>query len=189
MNGCQTSGALDNSSLGSTYIAACLDHSGHIVAGERPVVAIIAADRKQAKVILSYVLGFLRSIPLLAETIEDVTMETIVLSNNVQIEIHTASIGSPRGRTFLAVLADEIAFWATGDASNPDVEVINAVRPGLSTIPYSLLLIASSPYARHGVLYSNYARYFGREDAPVCPPSAPVRQIGRVEEERVSGSS
>jgi hypothetical protein len=82
--------------------------------------------------------------------------------------VHTASIGAPRGRTFLAVLCDETAFWSVeGDSANPDVEVINAVRPGLSTIPYSLLLIASSPYAKRGVLYQNYAKYFGKDDAPV----------------------
>jgi hypothetical protein len=54
-----------------------------------------------------------------------------------------------------------------GDSANPDVEVINAVRPGLSTIPYSLLLIASSPYVKRGILYTNYAKYFGKDDAPV----------------------
>jgi hypothetical protein len=81
--------------------------------------------------------------------------------------VHTASIGAPRGRTFLAVLCDETAFWPMGDSANPDVEVINAVRPGLSTIPYSLLLIASSPYAKRGILYTNYAKYFGKDDAPV----------------------
>ena len=47
------------------------------------------------------------------------------------------------------------------------MEVINAVRPGLSTIPYSLLLIASSPYAKRGIFYANYAKYFGKDDAPV----------------------
>jgi hypothetical protein len=45
--------------------------------------------------------------------------------------------------------------------------VITAVRPGLSTIPYSLLLIASSPYAKRGILYSNFAKYYGKDDAPV----------------------
>ena len=55
-------------------------------------------------------------------------------------------------------MADEAAFWSANlDSSSPDVEVITAVRPGLSTIPYSLLLIASSPYAKRGVLYSNFA--------------------------------
>ena len=89
------------------------------------------------------------------------------LANGVVVEVHTASIGAPRGRTFLAVLCDELAFWVTGEGANPDVEVLNAVRPGLSTIPYSLLLIASSPYAKRGVLYQNYAKYFGKDDAPV----------------------
>ena len=89
------------------------------------------------------------------------------MANGVVVEVHTASIGAPRGRTFLAVLCDELAFWVTGEGANPDVEVLNAVRPGLSTIPYSLLLIASSPYAKRGVLYQNYAKYFGKDDAPV----------------------
>ena len=136
----------------AAYLAAVVDHTPYIVPGETPVVAIIAKDRQQAKVILGYIRGFLRSIPLFAELIEDELAETIRLSNGVVIEVHTASIGAPRGRTFLAVLADEIAFWPTdGDSANVDAEVINAVRPGLSTIPYSLLLIASSALrqARH----------------------------------------
>jgi hypothetical protein len=41
------------------------------------------------------------------------------------------------------------------------------VRSGLSTIPYSLLLIASSTYAKRGVLYTNYTKYSGKDDAPV----------------------
>jgi hypothetical protein len=152
----------------AAYLAAVVDHTPYIVPGETPVVAIIAKDRTQARVILNYIRGFLRSIPLFAELIEDELAETIRLSNGVVVEVHTASIGAPRGRTFLAVLCDETAFWSVeGDSANPDVEVINAVRPGLSTIPYSLLLIASSPYAKRGVLYANYAKYFGKDDAPV----------------------
>ena len=151
----------------ATYLACVIDHRDHIVPGETPVVAIIAKDRTQARVILSYIVGFMREVPLFAELIEDELAETIRLSNGVVVEVHTASIGAPRGRTFLAVLCDETAFWPMGDSANPDVEVINAVRPGLSTIPYSLLLIASSPYAKRGVLYANYAKYFGKDDAPV----------------------
>jgi hypothetical protein len=152
----------------ATYLACVLDHRDYIVPGETPVVAIIAKDRTQARVILGYIAGFIRSIALFAELIEDELAETIRLSNGVVIEVHTASIGAPRGRTFLAVLCDETAFWPTdGDSANVDTEVINAVRPGLSTIPYSLLLIASSPYAKRGILYANYAKYFGKEDASV----------------------
>lgn len=38
-------------------------------------------------------------------------------------------------------------------SANPDVELLAAVRPGLSSIPGSMLLIASSPYAKRGALY------------------------------------
>ncbi len=151
----------------ASYIAAIPDHGPYLVPGETAVVAVLAADRNQAKVALGYIVGFLREIPLFADMIVDELAETVRLNNRVTIEVHTASIASPRGRTFLAVLADEIAFWPTGDSQNPDVEVINAVRPGLSTIPYSLLLVASSPYVKKGVLYQNYAKYFGKDDAPV----------------------
>ena len=151
----------------AAYLACIPDHTAHVVPGENPVVAIIAADRKQARVIKGYIVGFLQRSPLLAPLIEDDLAETVRLTNGVLIEIHTGSIGAPRGRTFLAVLCDETAFWPMGDSANPDVEVINAVRPGLSTIPYSLLLVASSPYAKRGVLYSNYAKYFGKDTAPV----------------------
>jgi hypothetical protein len=151
----------------AVYLSACVDHKPYLTPGERAVVAVIAKDRQQAKVILGYIVGFLREIPLFAGLIEAEQAESVHLRNSVSVEIHTASLGAPRGRTFLAVLADESAFWTTGDGANPDVEVITAVRPGLSTIPYSLLLIASSPYAKRGVLYTNYAKYFGKDDAPV----------------------
>ena len=151
----------------ATYLGCILDHAPYLVAGEQAVIAIIAADRRQVKVILNYIVGTMRGSPYLSDMIEDELAESVRLTNGVLIEIHTASIGAPRGRTFLAVLADESAFWPVGDSANPDVEVINAVRPGLSTIPYSLLLIASSPYAKRGVLYTNYAKYFGKDGAPV----------------------
>ena len=130
----------------ATYVACVVDHRDYIAPGGTPVVAVIARDRTQAKLILNYIAGFPRSNRLFADLIEDELAESIRLSNGVVIEVHTASIGAPRGRTFLAVLRDETAFWSVeGDSANPDVEVINAVRPGLPTIPYSLLPIASSP--------------------------------------------
>jgi hypothetical protein len=154
-------------SLIAVYLACCIDHRPHIVPGETPVIAVIAKDRQQAKIILNYIAGFIREIPVFNAMLEDETAETLRLSNRVGIEVHTSSIGAPRGRTFLAVLCDESAFWPVGDSANPDIEVINAVRPGLVSIPHSLLLIASSPYAKKGLLYTNYAKYFGNVSAPV----------------------
>ena len=48
------------------------------------------------------------------------------------------------------------------DAANPDEEIINALRPAMATIPGSMLLCASSPYARRGALWKAYRRHWGQ---------------------------
>ena len=94
--------------------------------------------------------------------------ETIVLENRVHIEITTASFRATRGYSYAAVLADEVAFWRTDEASaNPDIEILGALRPGLASIPGFMLLIAGSPYAKRGALYDAFRRHFGRDDARV----------------------
>ena len=154
--------------LVAVFVAVAADHGKLLAPGETPIIAIIAADRKQARVIFGYIRGLLHGVPMLTALIEEELAETIRLKNGVSIEIHTAAIASPRGRTFLAVLADECAFWPTDTAgANPDKEVIVAVRPGLATLPDSMLLVASSPYARRGYLYETFSRYFAKDDAPV----------------------
>jgi hypothetical protein len=149
----------------AVYLACFRDYSEYLAPGETPIVAIIAADRKQARVILRYIVGLLRNIKLLAPLIDMEYADSVRLTNGVTIEVHTGSIASPRGRPFIAVLADEIAFWSAEGTANPDTEVISAVRPGLLSIPGSMLLLASSPYSKRGVLWETYRHYFGRDDA------------------------
>ena len=61
-------------------------------------------------------------------------------------QIGTASFRTTRGYSFAAVLCDEIAFWRQDETSaNPDVEILRALRPGMASIPGSVLLMASSP--------------------------------------------
>ena len=47
-------------------------------------------------------------------------------------------------------------------ARNPDAEILAAIRPAMASVPGSMLLCASSPYARKGVLWSAYRRHFGK---------------------------
>lgn len=144
------------------------DYSPCLSAGETATLAIIASDRRQGRVLLKYISGLFKYIPVLSEHIAREDAETLELNNGVVIEIHTGRIASPRGRTFIAVLCDEIAFWPTDDsAAYQDAEVIAAVRPGLASIPGSMLLIASSPYSRRGVLWDAYRKHYGRDDSKV----------------------
>jgi hypothetical protein len=111
--------------------------------------------------------GFL-GVPLLAGLIERETAEVIELSNQVSIEIQTASFRTVRGRTVVASLNDETAFWRTDDGgANPDSEIYAALRPAMATIPNAMLLSGSSPYARRGVLFEDFRKFYGNNEAPV----------------------
>lgn len=152
----------------ATYLATFRDYAPHLAPGEMATVAVIASDRKQARSIFRFIQGLLKAVPSLAALVAEETAEAITLTNNVQIEISTASFRSARGYTFAAVLADEIAFWRSDETSaNPDVEILRAVRPGMASIPGSVLLLASSPYAKRGSLYQTYRRHYGKDDARV----------------------
>jgi hypothetical protein len=152
----------------ATYLATIVDYGPHLAAGEVATVAILAADRTQARSIFRFVVGFLQASPLLEQLIMNRDAETIELRNRVVIEITTASFRAARGYSYAAVLADEVAFWRSDESSaNPDVEILRALRPGLASIPGAMLLIASSPYAKRGELYAAFRRHYGRDGARV----------------------
>lgn len=148
------------------WLAAFVDYRPYLDAGERGVVQILAADRDQAKIILRYVKAFFK-LPMLARLVERDSQFGLELSNSVAIEVTTASFRSVRGRTTVAALADEIAYW-NDEGANPDAEVIKAIRPSMATVAeHSMLILASSPYARKGVLYEQWKKYWGKDDPRV----------------------
>jgi hypothetical protein len=130
----------------AAYLACFYNWSPYLTGGERATIMVIAADRRQASIIFRYLKAFL-GVPLLSGMIERETADTIDLSNGVTVEIQTASFRTIRGRTVVAALADELAFWMQDDGSaNPDVEILAALKPAMATVPRALLLKASSPY-------------------------------------------
>jgi hypothetical protein len=151
----------------ATFLAAFFDYTPHLAPGEVATVGIIAADRKQARTIFRYCIGMLRACAWLSGMVEDETAETITLDNRVVIEIATANFRVTRGYTYAAVLADETAYWRDDESKNPDTEIFRALRPGLASIPTAILLNASSPYRKAGVLYTTYRRHFGKDGARV----------------------
>jgi hypothetical protein len=162
--------------LCAVYLSAFYNWRPHLVAGERAVVMVIAADRRQAGVILRYIKAFL-AIPPLAGMIERETAVELELNNSVTIAIETASYKTVRGRTCVAVLADELAYWADENSANPDSEILAALRPSMITIPAARMLKASSPYARRGALWDDHKRFFGRDDATTLVWQADTRTM------------
>ena len=162
--------------LVAVFLACFKDWSPYLGIGERGTITVIAADRKQARTIMRYVKGLLQLVPMLRKLVEAERLEGIDLSNRITIEVHTCSFRTVRGYTILAALCDEMAFWLGEDSSNPDAEVIAALRPAMATVPNAMMLCASSPYARKGVLWDAYHRYFG-QDGPILVWNAPTRTM------------
>ena len=147
--------------LVAVFLACFKDWRPYLNVGERGTITVIAADRAQARTIMRYVKGLLHLVPMLSQLIEKERVESIDLTNRITIEVHTCSFRTVRGYTIVAALCDELAFWLGEDSFNPDAEVINALKPAMATIPEAVLLCASSPYSRKGVLWETYHRYFG----------------------------
>jgi hypothetical protein len=149
------------------YLATFRDYSEVLAPGETGIVMLLAADRRQARVLLGYINGFFDSIPALGRMLLNRTQEALTLTNRIRIEIHTASFRAIRGYTVVAAICDELAYWSIEDSANPDVEVLNALRPAMSTIPNALLLAITSPYARRGAVWETYKENFGKDGADV----------------------
>jgi hypothetical protein len=149
-----------------------------LAAGERGVFMVIAADRRQARVVKGYIAALLRALESdRTQLIEGETREAIELSTGIRIEIHTASFRAIRGYTVIGAVCDETAFWPTDDAANPDTEVLGALRPAMATVPGALLLCISSPYARRGAIHQAFVKHYGRDDASVLVWKADSRTM------------
>jgi len=149
------------------YLAGSRDWRKVLGRGEKARLFIIAVDRAQAKIIRDYCASILEASPRYRRLIEDMVRDEIRLKNGAIITIKTASFRSVRGYSVALVIAEELAFWRSEDSANPDIELLRAVRPSLETIPGSLLLGISTPYAKSGALYQAFKDNFGKPGGPL----------------------
>jgi hypothetical protein len=129
--------------------------------GERGVVQLLAVDRDQARVCLGYLRAMLEQ-PLLEQMVSNAVADGIELTNGLGIEITTNNQRRVRGRTVIAAVFDEVAFWGSENSVSPDEDVYRAVLPAMATIPNAMLIGISSPHARKGLLYRQYRKHYGK---------------------------
>lgn len=173
--------------LVAVFLACFRDYTDVLAKGERGTLMVIAADRKQARTVFRYIEASLDGSPMLARMVASRSKESIDLTNRITIEVHTASFRAVRGYTLVGAVVDEIAYWPSDESSaNPDVEIVNALRPGMATVPGAMLLAISSPYARKGGLWNAFEQHYGKDGDPVLVwkatslemnPSLPVHVV------------
>ena len=149
----------------AAYLGGLCKHP--LVRGERGVLLCIAPDQRQAAIVLDYTTAAFEQSPILKQLIANRTADTLELSNGISIEVRASSFRRLRGPTFVAVICDEAAFWFSDElAANTDTEIVNAVRPGLATTG-GPLVIASSPYAKAGLVWELHRQHYGPTGDPL----------------------
>jgi hypothetical protein len=139
------------------------DWAAFLAPGEVATIAVVSADRPQSRTTFGYICGILDAVPLLGQLVTRRRAHAIELGR-VRIEVTTASARTSRGYSFALVVADELAFWKSETTTEPDREVLDAIRPGLTTLGGRLVCI-SSPHAKSGALWDAFRRAYGQDDA------------------------
>ena len=163
-------------SVVAAYVAALVEHET-LVAGERGVVLCVAQSREVARIVLDFTAGLFEASPLLRPLIANRTQESLTLSTGITIEVRTASFRSLRGPSYVCAICDEIAFWySDAESANPDAEIVAAIEPALG-LTRGMLILASSPYARRGVLWDKFKRYYGLDHPGILVARGTTRDL------------
>jgi hypothetical protein len=151
----------------STYLSAFRDWTPFLGPGEVATAMCVSPDRRQSRIIGRFQRGLVRSVPMIAAMVSGETKEGFELSNRTVCEVQTADPATLRGYVSHLIVNDEIAFLPTESSASPDAEILIAERPCLASLPGSLLLSISSPYARRGSLYEAFQNHYAKDGDPV----------------------
>lgn len=149
----------------AVFLACCCDHRAVLAPGERGVLPLLAASTVQAAQAFNFISGLIATVPRFTKLLRNETADTIELHTGVDIRVRPASWRTIRGITAIGAIGDEIAFWRDETSANPDVDIVDALRPGLATTSGPFIGI-SSPYARKGLLWSVYKQHYGPDGEP-----------------------
>jgi hypothetical protein len=171
----------------AVYQAVFVDWSDCRAPGETVRVLIVANTKDQAGLVRSYAEAVLRSRPGLEQLIIGNDTESITLKTGVEIKCVANSFRTIRGSTVVCAIFEEVAFWRSDESANPDKEILRAVTPSMMTVPRSVLIGISSPYAKRGLLYERYRDYYGRDDNRVLVWQAATEEMNaRADPEEIA---
>lgn len=160
----------------------------HVKKGETVVVAVMAVDRNQASVIMNYAKAILAQ-PLFRDVVVRETTDSLVLKMKnappIELMILTSDPKRVRGRTIICGILDE-ACHLLDDADRPRAqELLDALRPGMATIPSARLIMISSPYKPDGSIYQIWKDFFGKPGADVLVLQGPTKLFNPTIPEKI----
>lgn len=136
------------------YEAVLGGHSQFVTKNQDYQVFFVGQDMTMAQSHLKFVVGALRSSPLLEKYILKDLADGIYLKNGLTITPQPPTIKSSRGMAVPVVVMDEVGFWYTdAKSANPDFEVEIAVEYAQNQFPFAKKLVTSTPWTKEGMLW------------------------------------
>lgn len=116
----------------------------------RSSVLIIATDREQSRAILRRAIDRAEASPVISRMIESSTRDELRLANGCTLLALPTDAGSIRGRSYRALILDELAHVAEGTGTGGSVEeIVRAAIPGMVTFgDRAVRVLSSTP---HGI--------------------------------------
>jgi hypothetical protein len=111
------------------------------------------------------------------------TASEITLRNGIVIAVHSNSFRTIRGRTLIACILDEVAFWRDELSSMPDIETYRAVLPALATTG-GMLCAISTPFRKIGLLHQKHRDAFAVDDPEVLVVQGNTRTFNPTLDEK-----
>jgi terminase large subunit-like protein len=131
------------------------DHG--IPPGEEAYAMLLAPTIAQARIAFRSIKNYLRRSRILSKRVVRITKDEIKLDNGIVIGCYACNYDGVRGRTIVAAVCDELAFWPDGeDTANSAEEVITALLPGMATVHNAKLVKISTPFGKSGLLWREF---------------------------------
>lgn len=127
--------------------------------GERAAVILVAPTIRQAANTFKIIERKIQRSPTLKRLIVSVRSspnESIIeLSNQIDIVVIPANAKHVRGWNIVAAVLEEACFFRDSDTGAYNLEeIVNAIKPGMLTVPDSKMVLVSSPWAQVGYAWS-----------------------------------
>jgi hypothetical protein len=182
-------GGKDSVAAAIAVTFAMSDYRQYMRPGELASIVLLAVDRAQAHLVLRYIRAYFHDNAMLSELVVNETNDGIILDSGIEIIVTANSFRSIRGRTVLCAIMDEVSMWRSEESATPDIEIYNALRPSMVTIPSSMLIGITTAYRKFGLAYDKWKRHFGQSDDNVLVVHATSKQFNPLLPDEVIDSA
>ena len=130
--------------------------------GETPVCAVFAQGQREASIMFGYIRDQLSGSPLLRSLLAEEPLKSeLYLTNGVRNKTFPSTARAARGASIFAGVCDELAWYRLEGSTSADAEIVNSIRRGTIGFDNPLVLKASTPYLKSGVLWDDFKSLYG----------------------------